>query len=133
MTSEGEFEEKMLSWFRQYHDDVFPVETEETVPGFPDVLLEDHGNFISYVHHAELKVMDCSHRVTFERSQSAFYKKHPGMSIMVFALCPSSGTVYFLKNAKRVLEAVAETGSLTVDFMRLWEETDKNEKGTIQL
>jgi hypothetical protein len=67
-------------------DTCFHVETESTVPGFPDVLiLAPYGGAYDLY---EFKVSDARGVVTFKKSQPLFYRKHANLriSIMVWSV-----------------------------------------------
>jgi hypothetical protein len=60
---------------------VFPIETEETVAGFPDVLI--HQRVPDEPLYVEMKVCDKRGRVAFQNTQPHFYKMHPAMQIFI--------------------------------------------------
>jgi len=62
---------------------VFCIESEETVPGFPDVIASKDGNenWIFY----EFKASDYRGVIKFKKSQPAFYNRHHSIQIVVMA------------------------------------------------
>jgi hypothetical protein len=60
---------------------VFRIETEETEPGFPDLLLCRGKEY----HLIETKVSDARGVITFTKAQPAFYRRHKDLEISVFA------------------------------------------------
>lgn len=63
-------------------DFVFPIETEETIKGFPDVLIIKKGSNISFL--LEFKFTDGA-TVRFRKGQISFYKKYKELPIYVVA------------------------------------------------
>lgn len=64
--------------------DVFEVENEEKVPGFPDVLcVRNDGTAECH----EMKLADKSGRFKMERTQPHFYMQHPHLKISVVVWC----------------------------------------------
>ena len=65
---------------------IFNIETEETVSGFPDVMVVGKMNDrLNYAHFYEFKISDLSGSIKFQPTQPAFYKKNPEMFIDVVA------------------------------------------------
>jgi hypothetical protein len=60
---------------------VFRIETEETEPGFPDLLM---CNAIrkNYYMLLEVKVSDSRGVITFQPAQLRFYRRHPSLNSM---------------------------------------------------
>jgi hypothetical protein len=59
----------------------FQIETEETEPGFPDVLSVRARDYWL----TEFKVSDRNGVITFQKSQPRFYKKHTGLAMAILA------------------------------------------------
>lgn len=60
---------------------IFCIETEETEPGFPDVLCVKKDGSTLYF---EFKVTDTKGKIKFQRSQPRFYKTHKDLAIHLF-------------------------------------------------
>lgn len=65
-----------------YWKEVFCIETEETILGFPDVMTLTQSNIACFF---EFKFSDSSGKIKFKPTQPAFYKKHKNMNIQVVA------------------------------------------------
>ena len=66
---------------------VFCIETEETEPGFPDVMAIREDNTCAFF---EFKVTNKKGKMKFERSQPVFYMRHKEMEIHLFVYDNSS-------------------------------------------
>lgn len=93
---EATFKKRNLSevWSKAYKNSyIFCIETEETLPGFPDVeiLPKEHGIDSLFL---EYKVSDKRGVIKFKKSQPIFYKKHPDMPITVVAYSNKTGRRY---------------------------------------
>ena len=65
---------------------IFNIETEETIGGFPDVMVVGKMNdMINYAHFYEFKISDLSGSIKFQPTQPAFYKYNSEMLIDVVA------------------------------------------------
>ena len=65
---------------------IFNIETEETVAGFPDVMVVGKMNdMLNFAHFYEFKISDLSGSIKFQPTQPAFYKHNPEMLINVVA------------------------------------------------
>lgn len=84
--NEQDFKNAWLGWLRYNgrYTDVFEVENEEKVPGFPDVLCI-HNDGTAEFH--EMKLADKSGRFKMERTQPRFYVWHPHLNISVVVWC----------------------------------------------
>jgi hypothetical protein len=60
----------------------FCIESEETVPGFPDLLIVDGNSCYTSI---EFKVSDEKGVITFKKSQPLFYKTNPMVRIGILA------------------------------------------------
>lgn len=58
------------------------IETEETIKGFPDVMIVDENNKVYFEEYKYTK----SGTIKFQSTQPAFYKKHKKFEIFVVAL-----------------------------------------------
>ena len=81
---------KELKSAQQVPTDVYQIESEETEPGFPDLLAITNGFAKMY----ELKVSDRYGTITFKKSQPAFYKRNSRLDILVVAFDRRSGIVH---------------------------------------
>lgn len=86
---------------------VFPIETEETVRGFPDVmcLTVQEGKILSDFY--EFKISDKSGKIKFQPTQPAFYKAHKDLNVSVIALNKSTGNVHTFKVSELFKEGSA--------------------------
>lgn len=93
---------------------VFCIETEETVKGFPDVMVivtgEDNTAFFF-----EFKVSDKSGNIKFQPTQPAFYRANPELKVRVIAYNRKSGFVHsfrandiFIKGSPYALNSKAK-------------------------
>lgn len=99
------------------YPEVFCIETEETVKGFPDVMcLTANGR----AYFCEFKFSSPSGKIKFQPSQPAFYRLHKGMNIWVIA--------YNQKTKKVVEFPVWDMGSVK-GAQRFY----MNEKAEVQL
>ena len=84
--TECKTEQEFKMWYiasilRAQYEEVFCIETEETVRGFPDVMcIKKDGRVVFF----EFKYTDAK-KIEFKPSQSAFYKAHPKLNIWVIA------------------------------------------------
>lgn len=67
------------------------IETEETVKGFPDVLVVEKKTGL--IHFREFKFAR-NGKITFQPSQPAFYREHPEMWIYIVAFDPKKCFVH---------------------------------------
>lgn len=82
-----------MAWFRRfkrYYADMFCIETEETVGGFPDVMALGYNQ---QAHFFEFKYTKTG-KIKFQPTQPAFYKAHDTMDIEVIALWVDVSGVY---------------------------------------
>jgi len=70
---------------------VFCIETEETAPGFPDVIASVDG--FSTWEFIEFKVARTNNKIEFKKSQPRFYRTHPSLPITIFAYNNKSGKI----------------------------------------
>lgn len=86
--NEQSFKVKWVNANRIFWKKIFCIETEETVKGFPDVMLVDWDN---RVHFLEFKITDKYGRFKFQPTQPAFYKKNPDLPVSVVVLDRKKG------------------------------------------
>lgn len=93
----------------------FCIETEETVKGFPDVLVIDKKSGL--ISFQEFKFARGG-KVVFQPSQPAFYKAHPEMNIYVVAFDPKKQFIHVF-NVKTMFDPcspykIDEKGEVTL-------------------
>lgn len=91
---------KVYTYFRKTFD-VFPIETEETVAGFPDVILIHKVLLVS--SFMEFKYTK-NGIIKFQPTQPAFYRKHSNLSIIIVAGNAQSGKIHQF-SAKELFKA----------------------------
>lgn len=82
-----------MEWVRRNKrsfTDVFCIETEETVKGFPDVLTLDENGLAQFAEFKKAK----KGFIEFQPTQPAFYKAHPNMLISVISLVENNEKFY---------------------------------------
>ena len=82
-----------MEWIRRNKKsftDVFCIETEETVKGFPDVLTLKENGLAQFVEFKKAR----NGWIEFQSTQPAFYKAHPKMLISVISLVENKGKFY---------------------------------------
>ena len=80
--NEQDFKMAWLKKFKKYYADMFCIETEETVGGFPDVMALGYNQM---AHFFEFKFTKTG-KIKFQPTQPAFYRQHNTMDINVIAL-----------------------------------------------
>jgi hypothetical protein len=93
---------------------VFCIETEETVLGFPDVMLVRQevyhdmkrditlpGNFTEFY---EFKISDAYGNIKFKPTQPSFYKRHDKLNVQVVALNRKSGKVHIFSTGDLAMQ-----------------------------
>lgn len=80
--NEQDFKMAWFKKFKKYYADMFCIETEETVGGFPDVMAIGYNQ---KAHFFEFKFTKTG-KIKFQPTQPAFYKQHNTMDITVVAL-----------------------------------------------
>lgn len=79
------------SWIKEnakHYKALFPIETEETVQGFPDVLAIDFDNTVTLF---EFKVCNRNGVFKFQPTQPAFYRKHSKLPVYINVLHSGDG------------------------------------------
>lgn len=104
-----------MAWLKKRSGDGFtrfPIETEETVKGFPDVLVINP--YDSTCNFKEFKFTKTG-KIKFQPTQPAFYRAHPELKIYVVAYNAKTGVVHefgvgclFNKNSKYYMNDKAE-------------------------
>lgn len=84
--SEAEFKKGVIDLWKKkkIFDYIFCIETEETVKGFPDVMVKLKD--MEVYKFFEFKVSDDKGRIKFTMAQPGFYVRHTRMDIQVLAL-----------------------------------------------
>lgn len=106
-----------MEWIRRYKKEyvaVFPIETEETVKGFPDVLAIhkiDRATQVPYL--LEFKRARRGF-IKFQPTQPAFYKANPELFIFILALVEYEAKLYIVSLPKDVVLKELR-GILTLD------------------
>lgn len=75
---------------RLKYKEVFCIETEETVAGFPDVMCLNELNVAKFY---EFKFSNKQGKIKFQPTQPAFYRKHEDMHIWIVAFNQKTGEV----------------------------------------
>ena len=106
-----------MEWIRRHKKEyvaVFPIETEETVKGFPDVLAIHAINKAEQIPY--LLEFKRARRgfIKFQPTQPAFYKANPDLFIYVVSLVEYETKLYIVSLPKDVV-LKALRGILTLD------------------
>lgn len=97
--TEKEFSRWLVAQLRKHFNTVFSIETEETVKGFPDIMIMPTLNKTVFM---ELKVG--LKDIQLQHTQLAFAKRHKEMSIGLCIFNQDTGSIYFLPDIKRLEE-----------------------------
>lgn len=106
-----------MEWIRQHRKDftdIFCIETEETVKGFPDVLTLDENGLAQFAEFKRAR----KGIIHFQPTQPAFYKSHPNMLISVISLVENKGKFYVVTLPVQVV--MAELNSTLQLDLRKW-------------
>lgn len=95
MRTEKEFSKWLVTQLRRHFNTVFSVETEETVKGFPDIMIMPTLNKVAFM---ELKVG--TKYIHLQHTQLAFAKLHEEMSIGLCIFNQDTRSIYFLPDIK---------------------------------
>lgn len=99
--NEQDFKMAWFKRFKRYYADMFCIETEETVGGFPDVMALGYNQ---QAHFFEFKFTKTG-KIKFQPTQPAFYKAHDTMDITVLALWNDGVSVrVFQFSVKKIFE-----------------------------
>ena len=94
---------------------IFCIETEETIAGFPDVMLLSCGEHRRLAYFYEFKFSDRFGKIKFQPTQPSFYKRNPEMDVTVIAYNKKTGVLHrfpaseiFKKESKYKIDVRAE-------------------------
>ena len=109
-----------MEWIRRHKKEyvaVFPIETEETVKGFPDVLAIHKIDWATQTPYLLEFKKARSGVVEFQPTQPAFYKANPELFIYMIALVEYEAKLYIVSlSADKVLQSLK--GKLRLDLRR---------------
>ena len=109
--TEAEFKRDFVEVLRKAGGTLFCIETEETEPGFPDVLDIKGGKAVLY----EMKLANKKGIFKMQKTQPLFYKKHQNLQIYV-VIWDNGMHNYLTVPAKMIADRCAEHGSLKLDI-----------------
>ena len=109
--NEAEFKRDFVEILRKAGGTPFCIETEETEPGFPDVLEIKGGKAVLY----EMKLANKKGIFKMQKTQPLFYKKHQNLQIYV-VVWDNGMHNYLTVPAKMIADRCAEHGSLKLDI-----------------
>ena len=109
--NEADFKKDFVALLRESGCTVFCIETEETEPGFPDVLAIKDGE----TKFLELKITDRKGIFKMQKTQPRFYKMYPNLHIAV-VVWDNGMQNYISIPAHMVADWCAEQGSLKLDI-----------------
>lgn len=99
--NEQDFKMTWFKKFRKYYADMFCIETEETIGGFPDVMALGYNQ---QAHFFEFKFTKTG-KIKFQPTQPSFYKAHGTMDITILALWQrEEGARVYQFSAKKLFE-----------------------------
>ena len=111
---ESEFKAKIIKdWkSKKVYDCIHCIESEETCPGFPDVLARDPetDKFTFY----EFKVTDAKGYFKFTKDQPRFYRLNPKMDIRLIVL-DNRNDAFFVTDIKKVQPFIATKLRVNID------------------
>lgn len=110
--NEADFKKDFVELLRTNGFTVFCIESEETVPGFPDVLAIDKNN---QTFLFEMKITDRSGRFKLQKTQPRLYMLHQNLKIKVVVWDNGMGN-YISIPAKMVAKSCGEHASLRLDI-----------------
>lgn len=114
--TENAFKQEWIRRNRKNFMEIFCIETEETVKGFPDVLaIEEHGNCSQTPYFLEFKKARNGF-IHFQSTQPAFYKKHNRLFISIVSLVENKGKFYVVVIPADVAMYALESGTLQLDL-----------------
>ena len=109
--TEAEFKRDFVELLRESGGTPFCIESEETEPGFPDVLEIKGGKAVLY----EMKLANKKGIFKMQKTQPLFYKKHQNLQIYV-VIWDNGMHNYLTVPAKMIADRCAEHGSLKLDI-----------------
>ena len=95
-----------MEWIRRHKKEyvaVFPIETEETVKGFPDVLAIHKIDWATQVPYLIEFKRARRGFIKFQPTQPAFYKANPELFIFVVALVEYETKTYVISLSKDIV------------------------------
>lgn len=95
--TEKEFSRWLLTQLRKHFRTAFSIETEETVKGFPDIMVVSAGSKAAFM---ELKIG--TKYIQLQHTQLAFAKLHEEMIIGLCIFNQTTGSIYFLPDIKKL-------------------------------
>lgn len=109
--NEAEFKKDFVEILRKNGYTVFCIESEETAPGFPDVMAV----YDEKVYFYEMKITDRHGSFKMQKTQPKFYKTYPNLKIYV-VIWDNGMHNYLSVPAKMIADRCAEHGSLKLDI-----------------
>ena len=109
--NEAEFKRDFVELLRESGGTPFCIESEETEPGFPDVLEIKGGKAVLY----EMKLANKKGIFKMQKTQPLFYKKYQNLQIYV-VVWDNGMHNYLTVPAKMIADRCAEHGSLKLDI-----------------
>ena len=109
--NEAEFKKDFVELLKSTGSTVFCIESEETVPGFPDVLEIKGGNTCLY----EMKITDRHGIFKMQKTQPRFYKMYPTLKIYV-VIWDNGMHNYLSIPARMILQKCTEHNSFKLDI-----------------
>lgn len=114
--TEQAFKMEWIRRNRKHFMELFCIETEETVKGFPDVLaIEEHDNCSQTPYFLEFKKARNGF-IHFQSTQPAFYKKHNRLFISIVSLVENKGKFYVVVIPAVVAMDALKSGTLQLDL-----------------
>ena len=109
--TEAEFKKYFIGVLRNAGGTPFCIESEETEPGFPDVLEIKGGKAVLY----EMKLANKKGIFKMQKTQPLFYKTYQNLQIYVVVWDNAMGNFITIP-ARMVADRCAEHGSLKLDI-----------------
>lgn len=109
--NEADFKRDFVEELRKAGGTPFCIESEETEPGFPDVLDVKNGEALFF----ETKITDRHGIFKMQKSQPRFYKTYPNLHIYV-VIWDNGMHNYLTVPARMIADRCAEHGSLKLDI-----------------
>lgn len=113
-----------MAWIRSCTERALPgtrffcVETEETEPGFPDVMTL---SFKQTAKFFEMKLADAKDNFTLQPTQPLFYRGHTDMNISIMVWSNKRNKLYKI-NASEIITRVLGNVKLTLNLSDFKEE-----------
>lgn len=128
LRTEKEFSKWLVAQLRIHFKTVFSIETEETVKGFPDIMVIPTLNKASFI---ELKVG--TKHIHLQHTQLAFAKRHEEMSIGLCIFNQDTRNIYFLPDIKKLEEIKPSKVTDKQVWYSLMDLGDCNIGGTLEV